>query len=144
MGVTLAATVIPATCDPTIVPSYALYKYTVAGRLATAEVPWSTVNSRCHPLCAAAQVKLQPLRLNSAQPSLASKLVAEQQQLAGSQPQQQQQQQQPVARQPDQWLPFGVQPQQESGVQVVEVQRGEQTHRWSMSNKLKQELDQAG
>jgi hypothetical protein len=107
------------------------------------DVQRSTINSTRNQLCAAAQVKLQPLRLNSAQPSLATKLVAEQQQLAGSQPQQQQQLQ-PAARQPDQWLPFGVQPQQESGVQVVEVQRGDHTNRWSMSHKLKQELDQAG
>lgn len=73
------------------------------------------------------QVKLQPMQLNSAQPSLATQVVTEHQKamrLPAGQEQQQQQEQ----------------PWQQPAPQPVPVD----AHGWRLSSKLSQELETAG
>jgi hypothetical protein len=77
------------------------------------------------------QVKLQPLRVNAAQPSLAARLVQEHQyqlKLEKQQPKQQQSEQQP-------W--------QQPALQAGSQQK-QQDSEWRISHKLQQELARAG
>jgi hypothetical protein len=74
----------------------------------------------------ALQVKLQPMQINSAQPSLATQVVTEHQKAMRLPAGQEQQQQE--------------QPWQQPGPQPVPVD----AHGWRLSSKLSQELEAAG
>jgi biopolymer transport protein ExbB/TolQ len=82
------------------------------------------------------QVKLELLRINSAQPSLAARIIEEHQQLSRQEQQKQQQQQQVEQSQPQQ--------QSQLDPQLQQQQQPRKQQQWRMSEKLAQALARAG